>query len=128
MEYWSWLFNTSHLDACFMSSIITTCPSPYKHTTTMYISGVLKCLLIFTGGKPKRPSIITATFQGELEVTTLAGTGKGGAATAMVSAVFCCCLGMQLLCVDTQLSCEDKLGVFTPHWQGLARAVQQQPW
>lgn len=35
-----------------------------------------------TGGKPKRRSIITDTFQGELEVTTLAGTGKGAAATS----------------------------------------------
>lgn len=35
-----------------------------------------------TGGKPKKESIITQTFQGELEVTTLAGTGKGAAATA----------------------------------------------
>ncbi|GIL71725.1 hypothetical protein Vretimale_840 [Volvox reticuliferus] len=30
-----------------------------------------------TGGKPKKPSIITQCLQGELEVTTLAGTGKG---------------------------------------------------
>lgn len=35
-----------------------------------------------TGGKPKRSSIITSTFQGELQVTTLAGTGKGKAAAA----------------------------------------------
>ena len=28
-----------------------------------------------TGGKRKRPSIVTRCFQGELEVTTLAGTG-----------------------------------------------------
>ena len=28
-----------------------------------------------TGGKRKRPSIVTACFQGELEITTLAGTG-----------------------------------------------------
>eukprot|EP00882_Tetradesmus_deserticola_P016393 GHRQ01017507.1.p1 GENE.GHRQ01017507.1~~GHRQ01017507.1.p1 ORF type:complete len:341 (+),score=125.54 GHRQ01017507.1:377-1399(+) len=35
-----------------------------------------------TGGKPRKRSIITDTFQGELEVTTLAGTGKGKAATA----------------------------------------------
>lgn len=34
------------------------------------------------GGKPKKQSIITSTFQGELEVTTLAGTGKGKAATS----------------------------------------------
>jgi hypothetical protein len=37
------------------------------------------------GGKPKKRSIITDTFQGELEVTTLAGTGKGKAASATVS-------------------------------------------
>eukprot|EP00879_Flechtneria_rotunda_P014794 GHRR01015458.1.p1 GENE.GHRR01015458.1~~GHRR01015458.1.p1 ORF type:complete len:604 (+),score=171.22 GHRR01015458.1:206-2017(+) len=35
-----------------------------------------------TGGKPKKSSIVSRTFQGELEVTTLAGTGKGKAATA----------------------------------------------
>ncbi|KXZ51657.1 hypothetical protein GPECTOR_11g110 [Gonium pectorale] len=35
-----------------------------------------------TGGKPKKPSIITQCLQGELEVTTLAGTGKGTAAAA----------------------------------------------
>lgn len=34
------------------------------------------------GGKPKKRSIISATLQGELEVTTLAGTGKGKAAAA----------------------------------------------
>ena len=28
-----------------------------------------------TGGKRKKPSIVTRCFQGELEVTTLAGTG-----------------------------------------------------
>ena len=28
-----------------------------------------------TGGKRKRPSIVTACFQGELEICTLAGTG-----------------------------------------------------
>jgi len=31
-----------------------------------------------TGGKRKRPSIVTRCFQGELEVTTLAGTGALG--------------------------------------------------
>ncbi|KAG2497317.1 hypothetical protein HYH03_004482 [Edaphochlamys debaryana] len=38
--------------------------------------------LDLTGGKPKRPSIITQCLQGELEVTTLAGTGKGTKAAA----------------------------------------------
>ncbi|KAG2449802.1 hypothetical protein HYH02_005325 [Chlamydomonas schloesseri] len=33
--------------------------------------------LDLTGGKPKKPSIVTQCLQGELEVTTLAGTGKG---------------------------------------------------
>ncbi|KAI8475879.1 MAG: ubiquitin-specific protease 39 [Monoraphidium minutum] len=36
--------------------------------------------LDLTGGKPKKRSVISDTFQGELEVTTLAGTGKGKAA------------------------------------------------
>uniref|UniRef100_A0A7S0R5S7 Ubiquitinyl hydrolase 1 n=1 Tax=Chlamydomonas leiostraca TaxID=1034604 RepID=A0A7S0R5S7_9CHLO len=35
-----------------------------------------------TGGKVKKPSIITQCFQGELEVVTEAGTGKGKAAGA----------------------------------------------
>ncbi|EFJ52408.1 ubiquitin-specific protease 39, partial [Volvox carteri f. nagariensis] len=33
--------------------------------------------LDLTRGKPKKPSIITQCLQGELEVTTLAGTGRG---------------------------------------------------
>ncbi|PNW70479.1 hypothetical protein CHLRE_17g721600v5 [Chlamydomonas reinhardtii] len=33
--------------------------------------------LDLTGGKTRKPSIITQCLQGELEVTTLAGTGKG---------------------------------------------------
>ncbi|MEW5299850.1 MAG: hypothetical protein WDW36_002824 [Sanguina aurantia] len=36
--------------------------------------------LDLTGGKPKKQSIITKCFQGELEVITLAGSGKGKAA------------------------------------------------
>lgn len=39
------------------------------------------------GGKPKKSSIITSTFQGELQVTTLAGTGKGAAAAAAADVV-----------------------------------------
>mmetsp|Transcript_4482 Transcript_4482/g.9640 ORF Transcript_4482/g.9640 Transcript_4482/m.9640 type:complete len:537 (-) Transcript_4482:876-2486(-) len=38
--------------------------------------------LELTGGRPKKSSIITHCFQGELEVTTEAGTGKGKAASA----------------------------------------------
>ncbi|KAG1659564.1 hypothetical protein FOA52_011920 [Chlamydomonas sp. UWO 241] len=40
-----------------------------------------------TGGKPKKSSIITRCFQGELEVTTEAGTGKGKAEKAIVDVV-----------------------------------------
>lgn len=35
-----------------------------------------------TANKPKKRSIITDSFQGELQVTTLKGTGKGKAASA----------------------------------------------
>jgi hypothetical protein len=55
---------------------------------------LLQCVTARAGGKPKKRSIITDTFQGELEVTTLAGTGKGKAAVATVSGFFaegCCC-------------------------------------
>lgn len=38
--------------------------------------------LDLTGGHPGKKSIITKCFQGQLEVTTLAGTGKGKAATS----------------------------------------------
>ncbi|KAF5835880.1 hypothetical protein DUNSADRAFT_6693 [Dunaliella salina] len=40
-----------------------------------------------TGGKIKKQSIITKCFQGELEVTTEKGTGKGKAATAAADVV-----------------------------------------
>ena len=40
-----------------------------------------------TGGRPRRRSVITDAFQGELEVTTLAGSGKGAAAASQVDVV-----------------------------------------
>lgn len=43
--------------------------------------------LDLTGGRPKRRSVVTDAFQGELEVTTLAGTGKGKAASSAVDVV-----------------------------------------
>ncbi|GLC41126.1 hypothetical protein PLESTB_001794200 [Pleodorina starrii] len=43
--------------------------------------------LDLTGGKPKKPSIITQCLQGELEVTTLAGTGKGTRAASSTTDV-----------------------------------------
>eukprot|EP00878_Enallax_costatus_P002659 GHUV01002845.1.p1 GENE.GHUV01002845.1~~GHUV01002845.1.p1 ORF type:complete len:552 (+),score=160.53 GHUV01002845.1:356-2011(+) len=71
----------------FMQAVMSTSKRRFTINTQSdpveFWSWLLNTLhLELTGGKPKKQSIITSTFQGELEVTTLAGTGKGKAATA----------------------------------------------
>lgn len=76
----------------FMQTVILTSKRRFTIDTQSdpvdFWSWLLNTLhMDLTGGKAKRRSIISDTFQGELEVTTLAGTGKGKAATSETDVV-----------------------------------------
>jgi hypothetical protein len=86
---------TDHVPSSFWRCCCTALPpftwrpqhpqAQHCHSNLLFCRAAAAAAGNAAGGKPKRRSIITDTFQGELEVTTLAGTGKTKAAAATVS-------------------------------------------